>query len=454
MNTTLHPVAPEEVMAFLDGELPAADAQTVGAHIALCAECASLAEKYRSTSQSLSRWNIEAIPTKLEHYITDLAAKTHSTGKSNKASIFIHPRFWTWKQWALGACSAVVALLVLIAVDTPTLHRSNKAANEASAVAQRREQELHTPSANSELSQLEVYAKIQKPPQVDGKPVTDQQSRVFSNQNPALDSPVTLSSPRVAADSNGLFHGLGDHVANSFSVDSQPNALAPLIARTVSLSIVVKDFAAFRASLDSILARHHGYSAQLNVSTPENAPRGLQASLRIPAPELSSAVSDLKTIGRVENESQSGEEVTQQHTDLVARLKTSRETERRFRTILQQRTGNAVEILQVEEGIARVRGDIERMEAEQKALEHRVDFATVDLQLTEEYKALLNPPAASVGTRAHNALVAGYRNAADTVLGIVLLSLEYVPSLVIWLLILALPVFLVWRRYRRTLATI
>jgi hypothetical protein len=33
---------------------------------------------------------------------------------------------------------------------------------------------------------------------------------------------VTLSSPGVAADSNGLFHGLGDHASNSFSIDGQP----------------------------------------------------------------------------------------------------------------------------------------------------------------------------------------------------------------------------------------
>jgi hypothetical protein len=227
-----------------------------------------------------------------------------------------------------------------------------------------------------------------------------------------------------------------------------------MIARTVSLSIVVKDFAASRSSLDRILGLHHGYSAQLSISTPENAPRGLQASLRIPAPELSLAVADLKTLGRVENESQTGEEVTPQHTDLVARLKNSRETEQRFRTILRQRTGNVVEVLQVEEGIARVRGDIERMEAEQKTFENRVGFATVELQLTEEYKAQLNPPAASVSTRIHNAFVAGYRNASETVLGIVLFFAEYGPALLIWLVILVLPIIFVWWRYRKAVATL
>jgi Carboxypeptidase regulatory-like domain len=37
-----------------------------------------------------------------------------------------------------------------------------------------------------------------------------------------LSSLVTLATPGIAADSNGLFHGLGDHAENSFSVDGQP----------------------------------------------------------------------------------------------------------------------------------------------------------------------------------------------------------------------------------------
>jgi hypothetical protein len=38
----------------------------------------------------------------------------------------------------------------------------------------------------------------------------------------SVSSLVTLSSPGITADSNGLFHGLGDHAENSFSVDGQP----------------------------------------------------------------------------------------------------------------------------------------------------------------------------------------------------------------------------------------
>ena len=38
----------------------------------------------------------------------------------------------------------------------------------------------------------------------------------------SLSSLVTLATPGIAADSNGLFHGMGDHAENSFSVDGQP----------------------------------------------------------------------------------------------------------------------------------------------------------------------------------------------------------------------------------------
>jgi hypothetical protein len=44
----------------------------------------------------------------------------------------------------------------------------------------------------------------------------------LESQSSSLSSLVTLASPGVAADSNGLFHGLGDHAENSFSIDGQP----------------------------------------------------------------------------------------------------------------------------------------------------------------------------------------------------------------------------------------
>jgi hypothetical protein len=44
----------------------------------------------------------------------------------------------------------------------------------------------------------------------------------LESSSSSISSLVTLASPGIAADSNGLFHGLGDHAENSFSLDGQP----------------------------------------------------------------------------------------------------------------------------------------------------------------------------------------------------------------------------------------
>ena len=430
MNLTTHPVTLEGVMAFLDGELSVADAQAVSVHLDHCAECARAAAQFRKTSGDLKGWVIPKPAFSFETFVLR-AAKTGSGSKIGKSNMFIRPRSWAWKHWAIASAMALAALVLVLGVSSPSLLRFPRLSTPRLVAYEGRLQTTERETSNGSLNKFQIA----------GQPISDQSKE--------LDQLVTLATPGVAPDSNGLFHGLGSHAQTD-----QQSKPEPMIARTVSLVIVVKDFAASRSFLDRVLAQYRGYSGELNVSTPENAPRSLQASLRIPVAHLSSAVAALKTLGCVENESQSGEEVTQQHTDLAARLKTSRDTEQRFRTILQQRAGNVAEVLQVEEGIARVRGDIERMEAEQNALEHRVDFATVELQLTEEYKAQLNSPAGSVSTRIHNAFVAGVHNAFETVLGIVLLLAEYGPALLIWLAIFAAPLVLAWRRYKRKLATV
>ena len=412
MNTATHSVAPEDIMAFLDGELSAAETQTVSAHLKDCAECALVAERFHATSQMLSRWDVPALSLELERSVRSSAARFGIGQRTTKPGAFFRGSARRWRPLMIGggglAAVALLAFVVLLAV------RPRSSAPRA-AMIQSTNGNPQSRTSMERRRQAETFVPY---------------GTVMGGIAPAKSEAGTI----------GQLEG-----------SSMP---APMIARAASLTIRVKDVEASRSSLDSILARHHGYPAQLNVNSPENGPRGFQASLRIPAAELLSAVGEIKGLGRLENESQSGEDITRQHTDMVARLKTARETEERFRAILQQRTGKVSDVLEVERSIARVRGEIEGMEAEQKALEHRVDFASVEIQLTEEYKAQLSSPADSVSTRISNAFVAGYRNATETLLGFLLFFEEYGPSLMIWLVILALPIVLVWRRYKRVRSTI
>jgi anti-sigma factor RsiW len=434
MNTTTHPVGPEDLMALLDGELASAEARAVSEHLEQCVECAGIVEQFRGVSQAMSGWSVPDAPSSLEEAVRVRAARAASTAKDAKPVRSIRVSLWNWRLWAIGGGGAVAAALVVMTVALSLTLPSRKMVY------------VNQPSRQAEMGTAEIAnSATPPPPPVVGSSVdrivSQQQVAGFAMRGEAVQSAAKLAPGGVAV-AGGQFHPRDSHPLAATSA-------APMIARTVSLTILVKDFAGSRASLDAILARHQGYSAQLNVNTPEGMPRSLHGSLRIPSAELGSTLAELKALGRVQNESQAGEEVTRQHADLVARLKNSRETEARLQAILQQRTGKIEDVLQVEEEIARVRGEIENMESDQLALEHRVVFATVDLQLSEEYKAQLNSPDSSAFTRMHNAFVAGMQNAAGTVLGIVLFFEEYGPVLLIWTVILGLPVFLVWRRYRR-----
>jgi hypothetical protein len=425
MNTSTHPVSHEDVMAFLDGELDGQGHDLVCQHVEGCEECRATKARLREVSRELANWQVEAVPAKVEEKVRH--ALNMGLRHDAKPVAWFPWRTPLWVRCAVGVAFAVIVILVL---GQPNAMRMGNS-----------------------LPQKSVGPFVSKLPMSSARP-------------PALHSngsalPLDISPYPPPADSNGLFHGLAGRAEQSISVDGQPRTdeqrkvnSGPMIARTASLSIVVKDFAVGRTTLDAILARHHAYAAEMTVNTAEGAPRTLQASLRIPAAELAVAMGELKALGRVENENQSGEEVTQQHADLMARLKNTRETEQRLQSILQERTGKISDVLEVEQEIARVRGQIEQMEAEQKSLEHRVDFATVNLSLADVYQAQLAIPSLSIRTRLHNGVIAGLHNATETVLGFVLFCAEYGLALLIWSLILGLPVLLLRRRYRRSLETV
>jgi hypothetical protein len=437
MNAATHPIAPEEVIAFLDGELSTTQAQSVSDHLKQCAKCSILAAQLGETKRQLASWQVESLPPTVEARIQGAAEKL-SRRTQGFASILIR------QFHSLLGLRPILALCGVIFVAL-LLSRSGRSPRDSVF-------ERYVAIGSSRQSAVPKSAPS------DTAAVRGAYNEPLAGKPPGgLDvSPldITLNKQAVSAHSDAYAFSTSDESSEEEKpVSPAPTPIhQPMIARSVSLTIVTKNFASSRSSLEAILARHHGYAAQLSAGTAENSPRSISASLRIPANELAGAFAELKTLGHVETESQSGEEVTQQHADLVARLKNSRETEHRLQAILLQRTGKIADVLAVEQEIARVRGEIEEMEAEQKSLEHRVDFATIELRISEEYKAQLNNSSPSASTRIHNSLVTGYKNALETLLGFVLFFAESGPTLLIWLVILLVPAMLLVRRYRRATA--
>lgn len=231
------------------------------------------------------------------------------------------------------------------------------------------------------------------------------------------------------------------------SVDeSMVSPFRPMIARTASLLISARNFADAHNSLERIVAEHQGYLANLKVSASDQGTRSLDAQARVPSEQLQTVLSELRVIGRVEAETQGGEDVSARSIDLQTRIKNAREEEGRLQEILQKRTGKLSDVLEVEREESRVRGEIEQMEAEQKALSTRVVFAEISLTISEEYHASLNNPL-SIRRQLRNAMIDGFRTAGQGLLSISVALLNAGPTVLVLISVLFWPVRWGWRRF-------
>ena len=119
--------------------------------------------------------------------------------------------------------------------------------------------------------------------------------------------------------------------------------------------------------------------------------RSASIRLRVPADRLENALHALRGLGRVADEGVSSTDVTERLIDNEARLSAWHAQEERLVTLLEN-APTVEDIIRIEERIAQVRSDIERVEATQRNLTDRVttSLITVNLRLPAQFAA--DPP--------------------------------------------------------------
>lgn len=387
----VHPVAPEELMAYLDGELPAAQARDIEAHLAGCDACRQLVSELREGSTRMREWQVEEPPPALV------------PPPSRRPITSERPAPWRFRAWNWGTRAPLLAgaaAVVLIAA-IPLLRSSSK----PFVMAESRE----------------------KPETIVDYPEQQIGAQGFAGRN------ATAAPMRVG----GQIDQPGDRARASDRSH---------IVRTATLRLVAANFDRIRPAVDRILENIGGFAGALTASNRPGAPRSINGTLRIPSLRFDAALAELRQLGRVTEESQNAEDVTATVADLDVRLSNSRVIEKRLSEVLQSRTGNVGDVLEVEREIARVRGEIEQMEAERKQFDRRIEYATLTLEIVEERAAAVNLGPVPVPTRLRLAIADGVASAATSILAVTLLLLRRGPALLLWALILAPPVWWLLRR--------
>ena len=399
--------APEEVMAYLDGEVTGMSRTDMEAHLAACETCRAVADTLRGVSARAQAWSAGAAPGSLR-----------APGVPRWPRLAIP--FASWRPSGAALATMGLAAVVVFGVFLTPVTK-NRAARVAA-------QPVMLPDASAS----------RRSGVVGGVPgaIAGRLPEVTRNPPPLAEPPPP--APAAPALTSDTF------------AQAPPAALprGPMVIRTATLRIIVKEFGNVRPTVEAVVSQFGGFVDRLSVDADSANARSLTGSLRVPSDRIGAALDRLRQLGQVVEDAQGSEDVTDQIVDLDARLASAHATEQRLTDLLKNRTGRLSDVLSVERELARVRLDIERLDAEKTNTTRRVTYATITIQISEERKQGLETGALPLSTRIRVAAADGVAAAIESLVGIGLFILRAGPSLLIW----GIVAIVGWVALRRTLA--
>lgn len=156
------------------------------------------------------------------------------------------------------------------------------------------------------------------------------------------------------------------------------------VIKTGSLSIQVKNVEDTVSDLNNLTETKKGFVQSSNITTTTSGSQSATVTIKVPSQEFNNSVESIKDMADlVKNENLSGQDVTEEFTDLQSRLKNYQAEEAQLVEFLD-RAGNVEELLDVSGALSDVREDIEVVEGRIKYLENMTDMSTITVNISQE----------------------------------------------------------------------
>ncbi|RSK34625.1 DUF4349 domain-containing protein [Hymenobacter metallilatus] len=212
--------------------------------------------------------------------------------------------------------------------------------------------------------------------------------------------------------------GPGDASAGTADpATAQPPASRKLVYHA-EVKMKVADLPRTNARMDS-LTRALGAYVQEVAENREDAVWQHRMKIRVTPGRFQALLRGLGRLGTVEQQELTTDDVTAQHADISARLRSKRALEQRYLALLGKAT-KVSDILEIEENMGEIRENIEATESRLLALNDEVGFSTVTL---EYYQPLTLPtpdrPVLSFGSRLVESFYNGWQLLIDLLLGLI-----------------------------------
>ena len=227
-----------------------------------------------------------------------------------------------------------------------------------------------------------------------------------------------------------------------------------------NISLVVANTETALAGIEQITSDLGGYVADVDLS--QDMYNGVEAlrgamTLRVPSDSLNEALDQMQALATdVNHLNVNRQDVTDQYSDLDARLRNLRATETELLALLTEvrsRPNAKVEdILAVHRSLTQIREEIETLQGRKNLLDNRIEFSTVRVELIPDsvYRPIVEVPWSASGP-VRNALRALVATLQGLLTALIWALLYLAPLLLVFLIPLAALIWMVrlWIRQRR-----
>jgi len=211
------------------------------------------------------------------------------------------------------------------------------------------------------------------------------------------------------------------------------------------LRLVVDKVADAAAEVGRIATARGGFVQSSSVTERGDGSYSGETTVRVPVDKFEEAMAEIKKLATlVKSDTSTGQDVTEQYTDLQAQLRNAKAQEEVYLEILKQ-AKTVEDTLLVQDRLGNIRAVIESLEGRMKYLENATSYSTITVSLEEE-------PVVRAPTKEFR-LGAIVRDAAQTLVNALQeLVAGLIYAVIVWggiLLPIGLIAWIVWKIWKR-----
>lgn len=150
-----------------------------------------------------------------------------------------------------------------------------------------------------------------------------------------------------------------------------------------SVEVTVETFDGVETKVAEMIRSHDGFVASANLSRLQGSSRLGIWGLRVPVDNYAKLMDAASDLGVLASRVEKADDVTAEYYDLEARLKNKKQLESRIISLLASSTDTLKQIIEVEQELARVREEIEKLQGQLRYLSDVSQLATITLTVRE-----------------------------------------------------------------------